>query len=536
VLQLRERLESLAVQNGGRIFSTGGDSVLMEFGAAGQAMTAICEIIDQRPAKEPYLRVGGHIGDVRVTAGGDLLGHGVNVAARLAAAAKPGRALISRELKAASVGAVHRPMPTIGEMALSKMQTRVEALEIGSAHDASVIDSPSVTNPAPKATTIAVLPFENMSPDPEQEYLSDGLTEDIITDLSRWRTLAVSSRHSTFRFKGKPVDVMAVGRELGARFMVEGSVRRIGERIRISVQLIDAQSGNHVWAERFDRPASELFEVQDELVRTIVGTLAGRVEATEAERLRRKPPSSLAAYELTLRGNWLNWNDPVTNTEARKAFEQAIELDPDYGLPHSLLAVMLRLAWVDDLDAADDLLDRALRLAQRGVELAEGENAAHMSLAYVHLYRGEFDQAEYRIERALALNPANPRNQAEYGMLQPYLGRPELALEFLHRARKADPYFGPLWYWHSLGVANFGLLRYEEAAQHLARGSTTKPRTVALIASCRAKLGDMYAASALVSSLPNATLEKLMARVPYRLAPDREHFAECLSLAGFQTE
>ena len=159
--------------------------------------------------------------------------------------------------------------------------------------------------------SIAVLPFLNMGGDPEKDYFADGITEDVITELARWRSLAVTSRNSTFRFKGKSVDMQRLGHELGVRFLVEGSVRRMGERIRITAQLIDAESGNHVWGERFDRPMADLFAVQDQVVQTIVGTLVGRVQASGADRARRRPPSSLDAYDHVLRGNALPWDDPA---------------------------------------------------------------------------------------------------------------------------------------------------------------------------------------------------------------------------------
>src|SRR5207245_1910256 len=194
-------------------------------------------------------------------------------------------------------------------------------------------------------------PFLNMGGDPEKDYFADGITEDVITELSRWRSLAVTSRNSTFRFKGKSVDMQRLGRELGVRFLVKGSVRRMGERIRITAQLIDAESGNHVWGERFDRPLAELFAVQDQVVHTIVGTLVGRVQASGAERTRRKLPSSLDAYDHVLRGNALPWDDPASAAEAKRAFERAIEIDPGYGLPHSLLAALVGRDWENDLSA-----------------------------------------------------------------------------------------------------------------------------------------------------------------------------------------
>ena len=235
--------------------------------------------------------------------------------------------------------------------------------------------------------SIAVLPFVNMSSDREQEYFSDGITEDVITDLSRWQSLAVASSKATFRFKGHRVDIQAVGRELGVRYLVEGSIRRLGERFRITAQLIDGRTGHHVWAERYDRPMRDLFALQDEVVRTIAGTLVGRVYVSTAEHLRRRPPSSPAAYDLTMRANWLVWDQPSARAEAKRALEQAIELDSGYGLPHSLLAMVLERECSRALVWPPGALDRAFALAKRGVELSDGESASHAALGHLYLER-----------------------------------------------------------------------------------------------------------------------------------------------------
>ena len=231
----------------------------------------------------------------------------------------------------------------------------------------------AVSAPGREPLSIAVLPFVHGGADSEKDYFADGITEDIITDLSRWRSLAVTSRHSTFRSKGMAVDMQQVGRELDVRFLVSGSVRRMGERIRVTAQLVDAETGNQIWGERFDRPVYDLFAVQDEVVHTIVGTLAGRVHASGADRARRKPPSSLDAYDQTLRGNALPWDDGASAAEAKRAFERVIEIDPGYGLPYSLLAVLLGpgatvekiVAKMPFKNAADGLhLVECLRLAK----------------------------------------------------------------------------------------------------------------------------------------------------------------------------
>ena len=400
--------------------------------------------------------------------------------------------------------------------------------------------SPAGEAPAPtlaSGSSIAVLPFVNMSDDHQQDYFAEGITEDIITDLSRWRTLAVSSRHSTLRFKGKSVDLQRAGRELGVRFLVEGSVRRVGERIRITTQLIDAETGLHIWAERFDRPMGDLFEVQDEVVRTLVGTLVGRLQMSEVERARRKSPFNLAAYDLTLRGNALSWDDPVSAAEAKRAFERAIEIDPEYARPHSLLATMLGREWRNDLSGSNVLLDRAFNLAQRAVELADNESTCHTALGYIHFERRHFDLALSHYQRGVEINPVNPWNQVDLGYLLSYIGRAEEALELLRSARRADPYMGPRWYWRSLGVAQFVLRRYADALADFDRGADHCPRyALAMMAGCCAKLGLADRARELLAQClagyPEGRIARLLAKTPFKHASDGAHLAECLDLAG----
>jgi adenylate cyclase len=533
VLSLRERLRAVASRHGGRIFNTAGDSIMTEFASAGEAVTAIFELLDERPEGEPEIRIGGHLGDVSPSETGDLLGHGVNVVARLIALAAPGRALISQELRSAVGPQPGRPMRAIGEVALAKMQTKISAFEVLPSA-ASGLDAGRA--PEGVRVSIAVLPFLNMSSDPEQEYFSDGMTEDIITDLSRWASLAVASRNSSFRYKGQPVDMQTAGRELGVSFLVEGSVRRMGEQVRITAQLIDAKTGNHVWAERFDRPIADIFGVQDQVVRTIVGTVVGRMYVSAAERLRRAPPSNPAAYDLTLRGNWLPYDDPASRAEAMHCFEQAIELDPGYGLPHSLLALMLLTDWRNDFSGSRAFLDRAFALAKRGAELSHSESNAHMALGFVYLQQQSFDLALHHMERAVEINPANPWNQADFGIFLTFIGRAEEGIERLRNARRADPYFEPSWYRTSLGIAQFVLRRYADALADLDRGASSNVDRLAIMAGCCAKLGLADRAQELVGRClaihPEATVSKLVAKVTFKYASDTEHLAECLRLAG----
>ena len=219
---------------------------------------------------------------------------------------------------------------------------------------------------------------------------------------------------------------------------------------------------------------ADLFALQDELVRTIAGTLVGRVFVSTAEHLRRRPPCNPAAYDLTMRADWLAWDKPSARAEAKRLFEQAIELDPGYGLPHSLLAMILRrrLA-VRALAGSPEILDRAFALAKRGVELSDGESTSHAALGFLYLERRCFDAALSHMERAVEINPANPANKADLGILLTRIGRAEEGLEHLRDARRIDPYFGPSWYWPALGVAQFVMRRYVEALAEFDRGAPT---------------------------------------------------------------
>ena len=538
-----EVLQPAVSKHHGRIVKLIGDGVLVEFASAVDAVECavqLQEAMDTANARLPddrriVLRIGINLGDV-IVEGSDLYGDGVNIAARLEALAEPGRVYVSQTVFNHVRGKVSLAFEDLGEQSLKNMAEPVRVYSVsGTAAQAlqAAVGKPVV----PSRPSIAVLPFVNMSGDPEQEYFADGITEDIITDLSRWQSLAVSSRNSTFRFKGKPVDMQRVGRELGARFLVEGSVRRMGERIRITAQLIDVETGNHLWAERFDRAMADLFTVQDEVVRTIVGTLVGRVYASGAERARRKPPSSMVAYDHVLRGNALPWDDPASAAEAKCAFERAIEIDPEYGVPHSLLATILRREWASDFSGSHEFLDRALALAQRAVELAENESLCHGNPGMICLNRRSFDLALRHIGRSLEINPVNQWNRGQLGALLSHIGRAEEGLEILRNARRVDPYFGPPWYWRSLGIAQFVLRRYADALADFDRAAANSPRwALAMMAGCCAKLGLADRARELVARClagqPGVTIDKLVVKIPFKHAGDSEHLAECLRLAG----
>jgi len=393
-------------------------------------------------------------------------------------------------------------------------------------------ERPAVS-PAPPPTltraSICVLPFVNLSGDPEQQAFSDGITADMITELARWRILAVRSRSASFRY-------LRVARELDVRFVVEGSVRRIGERIRISVELVDAESGSQVWAERFDRGQAELFAVQDQVVQRIVSTLVGRVQVSDVERARRKPPTSLDAYECVLKGNAQAWDTPEGLAEAKRLFGQATELDPGYGMAFGMAAMIRCVEWRNNYSAPDALIDEALALAKRAVELDDSDSTCHSLLGQIYLYHHLYERAIQHIQHSVDINPNNQWNVADLGQVLTYVGRAEEAVEWFTRARQIDPYFDPPWYWRQAGITYMVLRRFDEALAMFAHLSVRTYRIAAYSAACHARLGNTALARQCVreclAKCPDFSMHRFIAKEPFRDAADAEYFAESLRLAG----
>ena len=393
--------------------------------------------------------------------------------------------------------------------------------------------------PAPALSdkpSIVVMPFLNLSGDPTQEYFSNGITEDIITELSRWRSLAVRSRSASFRNRGVTDDVKQVARQLAVRFVVEGSVRRMGERIRISVQLIDAETGSHVWNEKFDRREDEIFLVLDRVVQTIVSTLVGRVQVSVNERSRRKPPTNLAAYECVLKANALPWDDAAGATEATRLVEKAIELDPGYALAHTLLAALTYSRWEEGPRGSDAAMDKAYALLMRAIELDDSESTGHALLASIFLQRRSFNLAVRYSRRAREINPNNQWNTADLGTILTYVGESEEALACFSRAREIDPYFDEPWYWRSMGLAYMNVDRYADALESLSHARVRAFPYAALAAGCHARLGDVLGAKASVAEclalFPDFSTTQFVSKQPFKIHADSERLGATLRLAG----
>jgi adenylate cyclase len=534
----RELVDPAISEHQGRIVKLTGDGMLVEFTSVVSAVACAADIqkgmnarnVDVPQERRIEFRIGINLGDV-IVEGDDLYGDGVNVAARLEALAEAGGVCISGKVYDELRGKIDLAFADQGEQQLKNIAAPVRIYR--SLGTGTRMDRRQQTSARP---SVAVLPFANMSEDKEQQFFSDGITEDIITELARFRQMQVVARNSSFRYRGNDLDMVRVGRELGVQYLVEGSVRRIGARLRITAQLIDATSGHHLWAEKFDRDQNDIFAVQDQVVRTIVATLMGRLQAAGAEVARRKPPANLAAYECVLRADALPLYDPAAWPEARGLYEKAIELDPQYARAYALLAVSFATGWEREIDAPDHLLDRALELAKKSVALDENDSVCHGALGLVYFDRGAHDLAEHHLRKAVALNRNRSNMTASLGSVCCYLGKLEEGIGYLEEARALDPFFGPLWYWQALGTAYFIARQYDLSIVALQRSQDDWYWNHALLAACCAfrkdDAGVSRHAAETLRLAPDFSIERAVAREPLKQEADRQHLIEGLRLAG----
>jgi adenylate cyclase len=390
-------LEPIVAAHQGRVVKLIGDGLLVEFTSAVEAVACATEwqehVVEQEAARDPnarlQFRIGINIGDV-IVEGDDLYGEGVNIAARMEGLAEPGGICLSAKVHQEVVNKLPLAFEDLGAKKLKNVSepVRVYRISPGSHDDQGIRQADSGLARSDKPS-IAVLPFTNMSDDPEQSYFSDGITEDIITELSRFHTLFVIARNSTFAYKGQAVKVQDVGRDLGVAYVVEGSVRKSGARVRVTSQLVETASGNHVWADRYDRSIDEIFAVQDELVQRIVTTLVRRVEDVTRETIARKLPENMAAYDYVLRGypHVFRAASPGDTARAREFLEKALVADPSYGRAQAVLAlshlVDVFMFWATDPAASMKL---AYETAQKAVRLDNSDNVTHWVLGEVLLF------------------------------------------------------------------------------------------------------------------------------------------------------
>jgi TolB-like protein len=439
----KEVLEPLVAKHQGRVFKVAGDGVLVEFNSAVNAVQCAIELqqgmatanVSLPEDRHIVLRIGVNLGDVMVE-GSDLYGDGVNIAARLEGIAKPGGVLVSGTAFDYVRNKIKAGFEDLGAQALKNIAEPVRVYCVAGTPPVSATTLQAATD----KPSIAVLPFTNMSGDPEQEYFSDGLTEDIITELSRFRNLLVVARNSSFTFKGQAVDVKEIGRKLGARYVVEGSVRRAGNRIRITAQLLESATGNHLWAERYDREMEDVFAVQDELVRAISGVIPGQLDRYAVENLRRKPPDNLTAYDSELRGRWAltHWNEGLS--VALEWFEKSAKADPNYALAHAGIALVYAYQIPAHGLSPESAIARAKEYARRATVLDDRNPTVQAYAALAYVFSCEYELSRRHAERAVALNPNDSYALFVKANVLTYSGKMQEALEFFAKSERLEPY------------------------------------------------------------------------------------------------
>ena len=385
--------------------------------------------------------------------------------------------------------------------------------------------------------SIAVFAFANLSNDPAQRYFSDGITADIVTELSRFHQFQVRTQHHLTNGERPVLDAAAAGSELGVQYVVEGSVRRLAQRVRINVQLVDVETGEHLWAERFNADEDDIFTMQDHIVRSITAQLSMRLQLAGLEKASRKPPNSMAAYDYVLRGHALPVGVPEAEAEARRLFQKAIDIDPGYARAYASLGSYHIFEWSRDLDTPAATLDRSLELTKKAVALDDGDDFCHAMLGRAHMFRRDHELADYHFRKALALNPNSPSLMAGLGILYGFRGEPERGLDYFREALAIAPHFDPTWYWRNRAVVHFIAHEYEEAIKGFRRSPIQPDWVEAYLAASHAHLGQMdearkHAAAALHLT-PKLTIHALLAVDPYRRREDAEHLADGLRKAGF---
>ena len=543
----RAAVTQLVQAHHGRIVDMPGDNVLAEFGSAVDAVEAAVAIQRQLTAcngdldeqRRLKFRIGVNLGEV-IADEGRIYGDGINVAARIEKLADAGGVCVSGKVHDEVCRKLDLRFEDLGEHALHNIaeKVRVHRVLLGG-ETAAKPAAPAASAPgAPQAKpSIIVLPFANLSGAPEQDFFADGLTEDILTELSRFKELFVISRNTSSKYKGQAVDVKKVARELEVQYVVEGSVRRSGNRVRVTVQLIDGESDHHVWAERYDRDLEDIFAIQDEITSAIVSTLPGRLEAAARGRAGRKPPASMAAYECLLEAKVLHHrSNKADNARALGLVERAIELDPGYAHAHAwkgcIVGQQWGYGWCADRSAAEELVFREVQTAHG---LDDHDSDVHRLLGAISILRNDHEKAAFHQQRALELNPNDDLIVVQQGELLTWTGRPLEGVEWIRKAMRLNP-FHPLRFWGHLGRAYFASRRYAEALEALAHLTAADPATHALIAACHARLGNSDKAARHIRDALKADAgfnwAACAATLHYRDETDLAHHRESALLAG----
>ena len=538
----RELVDPKIAEHNGRIVKTTGDGLLVEFPSVVDAVRCAVDVQQAMPERNMGVgedrrvewRIGVNLGDV-IVEGDDIIGDGVNIAARLEGVAEPGGVCISEDAFRQVRGKIDAEFDDIGEQNLKNIARPLRLYRVFPEKPAET-RAPAL--PLPDKPSIAVLPFQNMSGDPEQEYFADGMVEEIITALSRIRWLFVIARNSSFTYKGQTVDVKRVGRELGVRYVLEGAVRKAGNRVRITAQLIDALSGTHLWAERFDGSLEDVFELQERVGLNIAGVIEPTLQAAEIRRSADRPTNDLSAHDLFLRAlSHVYPREKKGIIATLDLLRQAIERDPRYG------AALAMSGWCHfQLDINDWTDDReanqrtGIDLARRALQIGPDEPEVLAVAGFVLAWYGEdIDVAIGLIDRCLDLNPSFARGWYWSGTLRIFAGQPDLALEHFETFLRLSPRDRTAFYLTGIGNALFFKRRFDDAAAKLLASLEHLPTvtpTYRLLASCYAHMGRLEEAREIVKRLLTVTRVVVPSVTPYRNPDDRELFLSGLRLAA----
>jgi TolB-like protein len=543
-----ELIDPMIAAHNGRLVKTTGDGLLVEFGSVVDALRCATEMqadMAERNATVPAdkrieFRIGINVGDI-VVEDGDIFGDGVNVAARLETLAKPGGICVSARVQEDAAGKLDLAFEDMGEQTLKNIVRPVRAYRLAIVSRSATAQETLVL-PLPDKPSIAVLPFANMSGDPEQEYFAGGMVEEIITALSRIRWLFVIACNSSLTYKGRAVDVKQVGRELGVRYVLEGSVRKAGGRVRITAQLIEAEGGVHLWADRFDSSLEEVFELQDQVAASVAGVIEPTLQANEIRRAARKPPSDLTAYDLCLRAQPLFWSlgkDGIL--QALALLEQAIVRDPQYG-PALGWAALCRFqvamnGWSEDLERNRSI---GMDYARRALVVGEEDAATLANAAYVLGGFGEdLNTMLGIVDRALALNPSFARGWYISGNMRSWAGDQDACIERLEISLRLSPRARVGSQRYIMGRAYFYKRQFEQAARHLQTAIQEQPGSPLIhrmLASCYAHMGRLSEARDLVERLRTMAAVMPPRRADNLRPEDRELFLSGLRLAAGEPE
>lgn len=526
----REVIATLVEKHRGRVVDSPGDNVMAEFASVVDAVNSAVEIQEELKARNDdltesrrmHFRIGINLGDV-IQEGDRIYGDGVNVAARIESVADAGGICISSSayeqvkkklpldfeyLGEHTVKNIEEPVRVYGVLTEQQVEDKrigekrtepkrgqktLLAVTIGlvlvagglligkyllkaPSPPAEISSQEKMAFPLPDKPSIAVLPFQNLSGSEEQDYFSDGITNDIITDLSKFNQLFVIASNTVFTYKGKPVKIKQVSQELGARYVLEGSVQKAGNRVRVNAQLIEGTTGHHLWAERYDRDLQDLFALQDEIIQTIVRTLAVKISEAERSRVLRKRTENLEAYDYLLRGwNYYDRKTRSANSQARQMFKKAIELDPQYASAYVALgAYYYQAAVLGWTEFSDQALQRAYDLAQKALALEEANASAHRLLGEIYVRRAQYDLAVGELKRSIELNPNDAKSYGTLGAILLYSGRTDEAIQSMETEMRFNPHMDPGDIME-LGLGYYLKGRYEDAIETLEKGVGQKP-------------------------------------------------------------